>query len=42
VCGQGVIDAARTVLDLRRGLRAGPLALIEAAVADADRRARDR
>ncbi|TMQ10887.1 MAG: hypothetical protein E6J90_25580 [Deltaproteobacteria bacterium] len=43
---QAVIDAARAVLDLRDGLRAGVLALIralaEAAVPDADRRARDR
>src|SRR5213078_4475128 len=43
---QAVIDAARAVLDLRDGLRAGVLALIralaEAAMPDADRRARDR
>ena len=43
---QAVIDAARAVLDLRDGLRAGVLALIralaETAAPDADRCARDR
>jgi len=43
---EAIVDAARAVLGLREAIRAGVLALIgavaHAAVADADRRARDR